>query len=58
LLATCVRASVSAVKDTLIVKFGGDVLISDLRHLVANCPRRDAAGKACGFYFAKLRGDG
>jgi hypothetical protein len=29
-------------KETLIARFGGDVLMSDVRHLIAECPRKDA----------------
>jgi hypothetical protein len=39
-------------KDTLIVRFGGDVLMPDVRHLVARCPRKHASEAACGVYFA------
>jgi hypothetical protein len=35
-------------KDTLIARFGGDV--PDVRHLVAQCPRKDAPGAARGVY--------
>jgi hypothetical protein len=40
-------------KETLIARFGGDVLMPDLRHLIAECPRKDAPGAAC--YYADLR---
>ena len=42
-------------KETLIAKFGGDVLMPNLRHKIANCSRRDAPGQACGVYYADLR---
>ena len=42
-------------KDTLVAKFGRDVLMPDLRYLVANCPDKDAPGAACGVYYADLR---
>jgi hypothetical protein len=32
----------------LIARFGGDVLMPDVRHLIAQCPRKDAPGAACG----------
>jgi hypothetical protein len=35
-------------KETLIARFGGDVLMPDVRHLIAQCPRKDAPGTACG----------
>lgn len=41
-------------KDTLIAKFGGDVLMPDLRYLIANCPRRDAPGKSLRGLFCRL----
>jgi hypothetical protein len=42
-------------KDTLIEPFGGEVLMPDVRHLIAQCPRKDAPGAACGVYYAELR---
>ena len=42
-------------KDTLIARFGGDVLMPDVRHLIAECARKDAPGAACGVYYADLR---
>jgi hypothetical protein len=45
-------------KETLIERFGGDVLMPDVRHLIAECPRKDAPGAACGVYYADLRGRG
>jgi hypothetical protein len=36
-------------KETLIAQFGADVLMPGVRHLIAQCPRKDAA--ACGFYW-------
>jgi hypothetical protein len=45
-------------KETLIARFGGDVLMPDVRHLIAECPRRDAPGAACGVYYADLRQSG
>jgi hypothetical protein len=38
-------------KDKLIARFGGDVLMPDLRHLVAECPRKDAPGAASDDHF-------
>jgi hypothetical protein len=35
--------------------FGGDVLKPDVRHLIAECPRKDAPDAACGVYYADLR---
>jgi hypothetical protein len=29
-------------QETLIARFGGDVLMPDVRHLIAECPRKDA----------------
>jgi hypothetical protein len=43
-------------KETLIARFGGDVLMSDVRHyLIAQCPRKYAPGAACGVFYADLR---
>jgi hypothetical protein len=42
-------------KDTLVARFGGDVLMPDVRHLIAQCPRKDAPGATCGVYYADLR---
>jgi hypothetical protein len=36
-------------------RFGGDVLTPDVRHLIAQFPRKDAPGAACGVYNADLR---
>jgi hypothetical protein len=33
-------------KETLLARFGGDVLMPDVRHLIAECPRKDAPGAA------------
>jgi hypothetical protein len=41
--------------DTLVGGIGGDVLMPDVRHLTAECPRKDAPGPACGVYYADLR---
>jgi hypothetical protein len=41
--------------ETLIARFGGDVLMPDVRHLIAQRPRKDAPGAACGVYYADLR---
>jgi hypothetical protein len=49
LTATCIP------RETLIARFGGDVLMPDVRHLIAQCPRKDAPGAACGVYYADLR---
>jgi hypothetical protein len=42
-------------KQTLIERFGGEVLMPDVRHLIAQSPREDAPGAACGVYYADLR---
>jgi hypothetical protein len=42
-------------KETLIARFDGDVLMPDVRHLIAECPRKDAPGAACGVYYMDLR---
>jgi hypothetical protein len=45
-------------KETLIARFGGDVLMPDVRHLIAECPRKDAPGVARGVFYADLRQSG
>jgi hypothetical protein len=42
-------------KETLIARFGGNVLMPDVRHPIAECPRKDAPGAPCGVYYADLR---
>jgi hypothetical protein len=44
-------------KDTLIEEFSGDMLMPDVRHLIAiaECLRRNPPGQACGVYYADLR---
>jgi hypothetical protein len=42
-------------KETLAAQFGGDVLMPDVRHHIAQCPRKDAPGAARGVYYADLR---
>jgi hypothetical protein len=37
-------------KETLVARFGGDVLMPDVRHLIAQCPRKDAPGAAYRVY--------
>jgi hypothetical protein len=43
-------------KETLISRFGGDVLMPGVRHLIAECPRKDAPGAACGVFYADFAG--
>jgi hypothetical protein len=33
-------------KETLVARFGSDVLMPDVRHLIAECRRKDAPGAA------------
>jgi hypothetical protein len=42
-------------KETLVVRFGGDALMPDVRHLITQCRRKDAPSAACGVYYADLR---
>jgi hypothetical protein len=42
-------------KETLVARFGGHAPMPDVRHLIAECPRKDAPGAACGVYYADLR---
>jgi hypothetical protein len=41
-------------KETLIARLGDDVLMPDVRHLIAQSPRKDAPGAACGVSAAGL----
>lgn len=41
-------------KDRLIEKHGGDVVMPDLRHLIAECPRRDNMSDPCGVHYVDL----
>ena len=41
-------------RDTLIEKFGLEVTMPDLRHLIARCPRHNVPGQACGVYYSEL----
>jgi hypothetical protein len=43
-------------RDTLIEKFGLEITMPDLRHLIAQCPRHNVPGQACGVYYADLKG--
>jgi hypothetical protein len=38
--------------ETLVARFGDDVLMPDVRRLIAECPRKDAPGAACGVFYA------
>jgi hypothetical protein len=40
-------------KETLLARFGDDVLMPDVRHLIAQCPRKECAWR--GVYCADLR---
>jgi len=42
-------------RETLIEKYGLEVRMPDLRHLIAQCPRHGTPGQACGVYYADLR---
>jgi hypothetical protein len=42
-------------RGTLIERYGLEVTMPDLRHLIAQCPRREAPGQACGVYYADLK---
>jgi hypothetical protein len=42
-------------KDKLMSRFGGDVPMSELRHKIANCPRKEATADACAVYLSDLR---
>jgi hypothetical protein len=42
-------------KDKLMLRFGGDMPMPELQHKIANCPRKETTGDACGAYFSGLR---
>lgn len=42
-------------KDKLMSRFGGDMPMSELRHKIAICPRKEAIADACGVYLPDLR---
>jgi hypothetical protein len=42
-------------KAALIARFGGDVLLSDLRYKIAHCVCKHASAQYCGIYYADLR---
>jgi hypothetical protein len=42
-------------KETLIARFGGDLLMPGVPDLIAQCPRKDALGAACGVFYADPR---
>jgi hypothetical protein len=41
--------------DTLVAKYGLEITMPDLRHMIAHCPRHGAPGQACGVYYADLK---
>jgi len=41
-------------KAGLLEKYGGDIGLPELRHLLADCPRRDKLGDTCGVLFPDL----
>jgi hypothetical protein len=41
--------------ETLVARFGGDVLMPDVRQSIAERPRENAPGAACGVYYTDLR---
>jgi hypothetical protein len=43
-------------KEALIHWFGGDVLMPNVRHVIAECPRRNLAVGRVGVFTATLRG--
>jgi hypothetical protein len=40
--------------DRLIAEHGADILLSDLRHVLARCERRTKLGDACGVFYPDL----
>ena len=45
-------------KAALIARFGGDVLLSDLRYKIAHCVCKHACAQDCGVYYADSREGG
>jgi hypothetical protein len=45
-------------RDTLIARYGTEVTMPDLRHLVAQCPIHETPGQSCGVYYADLKATG
>jgi hypothetical protein len=45
-------------RDTLIEKYGMEIPMPDLRHLIAQCPCHEAPGQSCGVYYADLKTTG
>jgi hypothetical protein len=45
-------------KERLIEQFGADAELPELRHQIAQCPRRHAQPSPCGVYFPDLMGRG
>jgi hypothetical protein len=41
-------------RDRLIAEHGADILLPDLRHVLARCERRGKLGDACGVYYSDL----
>ncbi len=41
-------------KATLIARHGGKTALPDLRQAIAQCPKANALGTACGVYFVDL----
>jgi hypothetical protein len=41
-------------RDRLIAEHGADILLPDLRHVLARCDRRTKLGDACGVYYPDL----
>jgi hypothetical protein len=41
-------------RNKLIERYGGNVGLPELRHLIAQCPRRNKPGDACGVFYEIL----
>jgi hypothetical protein len=42
-------------KAALMVRFGKDITLAELRHEIAKCERQGKRGAACGVYYVDLR---
>jgi hypothetical protein len=41
-------------KAKLIEQYGPDIVMPDLRHLIAQCPRRNSMTDPCGVYYVDM----
>jgi hypothetical protein len=41
-------------RERLLAEYDPEITMPDLRHLLAQCPRRNTPGMSCGVYYADL----